>query len=337
MHKKQWMDEITREIIRTANTLNEENAEQGVQNLRHYITIWEALRQLPDKDTKDSGRDPGEIRESRDEANQVYIGQFQRQLSGGTLGSFRIFVPESVVRNLRLAQGDWVRAKAMKSIVVKHGMLRTLYDYSVVRKEEGEEESDRMTLPLCRVKYDPYEDTFFLDTKGLGRIAIGDHDVSQLDLEEGDRVDYAYRRGEPARGRVVWKYRLPSDPVELQEPDRPVDALQAEGFFADRSLVIVGVMKEALKMQGEVEEYGGLVSFLTGDERFDIMERIGTSCDTVVVILDALTPHGLNKISDIGKKYALPMLFTRDRSPEEMVQLLLENRGTVPGEAVDGS
>lgn len=79
--------------------------------------------------------------------------------------------------------------------------------------------------------------------------------------------------------------------------------------------MIVGELQDALRVQEEIEEYGGDVSFLTGDERFDIMERIGTAGITVVVVLDALTPHGLSKINDISEKYRLPVLYTKIPTP----------------------
>lgn len=330
MNTKQWMEEIKTEILHTAQALGQENLADTTHRLRQYVTILEALQQLAGPHEPESRRSAGDIVEINDPINHLYQGRFSRKLSGGTIGSAQIFVPESVVRNQRIDEGDWVRAKAIKSIVQKSGNLRTLYEYTIVQKNEEITEGNRTLLRFCKVEYDPQEDHLFLDTPEYGRLPIADSDARHLDIGEGDLVDFAFYKNEAEKGKAIWKYKLPPVPIRIPEAER-LDRTMAKQFFPERSYVVVGELKEALRVQEEIEENGGLVSFLTGDERFDIMERIGTAGDTVVVVLDTVTPHGLNKINDIGEKYRLPMLFTRDAEAEPFLQLLMEENPVVPG------
>ena len=88
----------------------------------------------------------------------------------------------------------------------------------------------------------------------------------------------------------------------------------AQAFFPARSYVIVGELQDALRVQEEIEEYGGDVSFLTG------------------VVLDALTPHGLSKINDISEKYRLPILYTKNTDAPRFLTLLMETEPITPHE-----
>lgn len=329
MNAKRWTEEIKKEIVKLANSMNEDSMEQDTGTLRQYVNILDALQKLPANEAQVAASTDGEMQEMKDDVNHVYIGRFRRELSGGTIGSFRIFVPESVVRNLRMEEGDWIRAKAVKSVVLKNGNMRTMYDYTLAQKTDETVQSSRSVRPFCRVSYDPYEDRLYIETEDLERIMIADNDVRHLDLGEGDLVDYAFDPDEPFAGRVVWKYKLPVVPADPEETGE-IDIDKARLFFPERSFVVVGELQDALRIQDEIEEHGGLVSFFTGDERFDIMERIGTSADTVIVILDSVTPHGLSKINDIGEKYRLPMLYTRDTKTEALLKMLIDGRAEVP-------
>ncbi len=335
MDTKKWLEEIKREMDKTLRNMQADTLPADADTLAQYVKILEALGKLSGNQTETNAQtEAGEMHEVKDEINHVYIGRFKRELSGGTIGSFRIFVPESIVRNLRLEHGDWVRAKAIKSVILKNGNLRTMYDYSLAQKAEEKQECRRRMFAFAETRYDPYEDLLYIEEKAdedTRRIPLADNDIRNLDIGEGDLIDYAYYENELEKGRAVWKYKLPGKPVEPGTEDT-LNVPAAQAFFPARSYVIVGELQDALRVQEEIEEYGGDVSFLTGDERFDIMERIGTAGDTVVVVLDALTPHGLSKINDISEKYRLPVLYTKNTDAPRFLTLLMETEPITPHE-----
>jgi preprotein translocase subunit SecA len=104
-----------------------------------------------------------------------------------------------------------------KSVILKNGNLRTMYDYSLAQKAEEKQECRRRMFAFAETRYDPYEDLLYIEEKAdedTRRIPLADNDIRNLDIGEGDLIDYAYYENEPEKGRAVWKYKLPGKPVE---------------------------------------------------------------------------------------------------------------------------
>lgn len=212
MYKK-WLDEIRREIQSTCVHIQLENLEETSKRMRAFASILEGIHTLHtlDDDTEVFFADEQEVKDIQDDANQIYVGQFERELIGGRIGSAKIFVPESIVRRLSIEEGDWVRAKGNKTILLKNGSMRTLYDYVPLEKAEKIPETDRVQIEFQRVEYDDMDEVYYLqptedDFQGE-RVVISEKDRRNLYIEEDDLVDYAYFKSDPFEGRLIWKHK----------------------------------------------------------------------------------------------------------------------------------
>lgn len=336
MDKIKLLNEIKNEMMSILSKMDSSTLTGDFEKLSAYLSILKGLKELPAESPK-GGKlelaDPESGREIKDEVNHLYIGRFKRELTGGTIGSFRIFVPESVVRNLRLQEGDWVRAKGLKSVVMKNGNLRTLYDYSVAKRIKEPLLTPRRELSYVRVQYDESALLYYIDVterlENYGRLVISERDMHNLDVSEGDLVDYAYFEDEPTTGKVVWRHKLN---VPIQEPvessELPAFA-EASAHFRDRSYVVVGTMKEALVAQEAIEDFGGQLGFLSGDEHSDVMERVATDADEIIIIVDSIAPAGLRKIREIGGQNRLPMRYLQDCNTNTMLMTLLKKEAII--------
>lgn len=318
MDQKKLLEEVRQGIIRSAGQLRLETLRIETKKLNSYVLILQALSELimHTESTEYSDAESEGVTETKDEINHVYTGIFKRELTGGTIGSFKVFVPESVVRNQRLQEGDFVRAKGLKSIVLRNGNIRTLYDYSAIKRVSEPLPTSRRELNFICVQFDEQLGLFYIDVQdeveNYDRLVLAERDVKQLEISQGDWIDYAYFENEPSAGRVIWKHKLG---YQLQDAVNSVEApslVEGTSFFRDRTLIVVGTMQDALPVQEAIEEYGGEIGFLSGDERFDTMERVAQTGDELIVIVDSIAPYGMKKIRDIGEKLELPMLFIRD-------------------------
>lgn len=332
MDKLRILEEIKKDIVASVSTLRIETLSREVRKLSSYISILQAINDLPEEsNSKDESAslDTSGTEEVKDDINHLYTGRFHRELTGGSVGSFRVFVPESVVRNLRLQDGDWVRAKGLKSIVLRNGNIRTLYDYTLLRRTTEILPSERKELNLIRVHYDDELSHHYIDVQdeieNYDRLVLNERDIKQLEIGQGDWVDYAYYESEPSAGRVIWKHKLPYQLLEMTEPQEPPSLAEGAAFFRDKGIVVIGTLNDALPIQEAIEEYGGQLSFLGGDERFDTMERVAQAGDELVVVVDSIAPSGMKKVQDIAERLRLPILYVRDMDKNRFLVTLMHN------------
>lgn len=213
MNQKLWLDEIKKDLEETVYTLNWGNLDDVSKKMTAYAKLLEGMAALQGigNTTEVFFADEQEIKDTKDNLRQIYVGEFRRELVGGRIGSADIFVPESIVRKLSIEQGDWVRAKGVKSILMKNGAMRTLYDYVPLQKAEEAKDTGRIQIDFQRVRYDEDKKAFYIDPKTADfndkPIVITEKDRRNLYLEEDDLVDYAYYKEAPYEGRVVWKHK----------------------------------------------------------------------------------------------------------------------------------
>lgn len=143
-------------------------------------------------------------------------GVFHRNLSNGIIDNRfgeRIFVPESIIRELDMEQGDVVQYIELST----NSLGKTFYEYEILHKSTKEVETDRVEFNNAVVERDPYDNSLCI-TESIAGIPIAskqsafisyvipEHVVDRFDLRVGSIVDVAWKKDKPGETfKIVWK------------------------------------------------------------------------------------------------------------------------------------
>ena len=170
LQKEKILQEVKRDMLDLIEELSFENLDSNTSIINQYISFLKNLKSLPNKARNKAEDNIIEIRENGfreiyDEKSNIYLGEFKRELAGGTVGSFKIFMPEFIVRELDVKNGDWVRAKGVKSMVLKNGTIRTLHEFDIAQRIEKEKPTDRIELKFANVEYDESLNGYYIQAR----------------------------------------------------------------------------------------------------------------------------------------------------------------------------
>lgn len=141
--------------------------------------------------------------------------EFRRKLVGGYImgaayDGGNVFVNELTVMKLRLENGDKLAVKARPS------GQDYMYDYHIVEKSKNPE-TDRVQIDNCLAeKIDgqfcvrkQYTDSGVAPINighGITVLYLGEQDVTNKQIQEGDLINIAFYIGNPEHVRVLWKH-----------------------------------------------------------------------------------------------------------------------------------
>lgn len=338
VEKEKILERAKEDMLELVEELSFENLDNNASVINQYIAFLKNLKALPSKTQKKNNDNIIEIREDNlreiyDEKSNIYLGEFKRELAGGTVGSFKIFMPEFIVRELDVKNGDWVRAKGVKSMVLKNGTIRTLYEFDIAQRIENEKPTDRVELKFANVEYDSSLNAYYIQAsyqESLSmRVMIPEKDVKTFDISEGDLVDYAYWEEELLDGKFIWKHQVDFDIVEppkiiKQDNRKNGEELEYEETTLLEGMTIVVAGCESMKNTYEevVNKNSGEFIFVTGDERPEFMERNIRDSDLIITIIDYIGHGGMNKVRDISKKHEIPIVYTRKMGRSSFLKII---------------
>lgn len=246
---------------------------------------------------------------------------FRRLLSGGTLNSDMIYVPEKAIRQLDICHGDLVRAILMK----KHHE-KNIYRYEVVESKNSPDPCERNQFSYGIVKYNESSHSHYADediyhnpllVDGVHSIALlSERDEETYNIMTGDIVDIAWYDGELSKARVIWKHKtdymieVKTDDQKIkQNKERKTDSTPAneelEPKLSGKQICLIGAEPYHAEFKKVVEERGGTLIPMSGKEKKVRINKIVRKSDACIVAIQhvshdaSIYSHTIAKASNI--------------------------------------
>lgn len=332
---KEIRDDLTNVILR----LTPENYLECFEEIKNYGVLLKWLRENLPKEPEIAedislGSASQLPREIYDNDNNLYIGMFNRKLVGGEFGSFAIFVPEKIVRDLEIEDGDWVKARIKNSYKALNGVVKNTYNFEVIRRAEEKHETTRREMKFAIVQWEKdLKEYYIVDPEESGlktKILISNRTVENMHLEEGDVVDYAYYEGEKLSGRVVWKHPTDYDEKSAPKPksfykvsdSNSENTEDMEPVLEGQIIAVVGYESMKTAFEEVVVDRKGEFLFLSGDETPIALESNLREVSRIILFPEFVSHGAMFTIKDIAKQYEIPISYPKKIGKSGFARLL---------------
>lgn len=243
-------------------------------------------------------------------------------LTGSTTNS--VYVPESAIRELDLADGDIVSAE-----VIPGGTnSKPFYKYCLERKGKPLKEAIRKEFQFGIVYYDEELKRFYVEKSVNGenlriadsptRFMISQEDVRQYNLKSDDIIDVAWYHNNFNKGRISWKYGV-SELTEsksttskkiLQRKTNETKTIKVKQTFAKtlegKRICLVGVEPYHAQYKTLIESRGGeLIAMTSQMSKISINAAIRKS-DLVLVGISHTSHSASIYSNERAKHYSIP-------------------------------
>lgn len=177
--------------VRTGSMKQEDDDRKAISNSDQDTTSKELLKPASESFTPITSQDKRYIRD-----------RFSQKLKGGMLGE--AFVPEKIIRELDLQDGDWVQASAHN----KHQPFR--YKFEILSKKTDPLSVRNVAKKVPVITRNDLNYLFISvpdNEYGLKvDVKLSTQDVASFRIKEGDLIDYSYYDKKISDGRVIWKH-----------------------------------------------------------------------------------------------------------------------------------
>lgn len=323
MNKNYMVNEIKSEMKTCIDGMTGENLFERRGRIEKLFDLMELLYDI-ESDTTYS--EAPQISANDDD---YYVGRVRLRLGGGTLGDDNVFIPEKVLRLQNIGEGDEVRAKVVKQ-VYNNNHLKNIYNYELLQKAEETPESERRVIPYARVLYDPDFRGLYIEGEGEeGSLRINLEDVSlgNLNVGEGDIVDYAYWQRDPQGGRVIWIHNMDGENVLTTDYDNDLVPVDDDEFLEHLQLSVFGKGDVVTEQINALKDAGSDVVHV-GEVSKESIESNLDGADLALVYLNSVQPADVKRIRDGVRKRDLDVLFIQDEDYDNLLAAIhdkLEN------------
>ena len=278
-----------------------------------------------------------EPKEDIDELASIFDGEkeligypFERKLTGGFLikgtPSENIFVPESIIRELDIQEGDLVSAEIKEGSRNNH---RNYY-YRIIEKNDKPIDTKRIEFKYGVVEFDVTSSRFVvsedinkeslrLEGGEIMTYIITDREASQFSLVHGDIVDISWYEGSFEKAKVIWKHFIEDIPSKETESERIMNHKKENGnnkkstsedsiekTLEEKKIVLVGLEPFWDKYKKLVEERGGTFEGVESGRHKTSMSAAIRKADLVVVGI-SYTSHDASIYANARcKHYSVP-------------------------------
>ncbi|MDD7363185.1 MAG: hypothetical protein SPI65_02805 [Peptoniphilus sp.] len=311
MNKQYMENEIKNEMKRCIENTDSLNLFERRARLEK---LFDLLELLYDVETEGGDREGDRATSGDYGDDEHYTGRVHLKLGGGTLGEERVFIPEKVLRLQNISEGDKVRATVVKR-VYSNNHLKNIYSYELLEKATESVESERRVITYARVLSDDDFHGLYIEGEGDDgplRIDLEDSARGNLNVDEGDIIDYAYWQRDPDGGRVIWIHNIDGDNIltsydnnDVEEEDRP------EQFLQNARLTVFGKGEVVEEHVEAMREAGSDVEHVEDASEEDVESRLD-GAELVLVYLDSVLPPEVKKIRDSVRRKGLNVLFIQD-------------------------
>ena len=317
MNKNHMVNEIKNEMKNCIDGIGSDNLFERRGRMEKLFDLMELLLDI---ETDGGFQDRAPQAANDDEG---YVGRVHLRLGGGTLGDDNVFIPEKVLRMQNIGEGDEVRATVVKR-VYNNNHLKNIYNYELLEKATEVTESERRTIAYARVLYDPDLSGLYIEGEGDDgalRVNLEDVSLGNLNVDEGDIIDYAYWQRDPEGGRVIWIHNM--DGENVLTADFESAAVEDDEFLNQLALAVFGrgpVVAEQVKALREA----GSDAVLMEDGSSESLEESLDDADLVLVYLNSVAPADVNRIRDEVDSRDMDVLFIQDEDFDNILAAIHE-------------
>lgn len=272
--------------------LSIENVSDQRVMMNHYFDLLENLILVKDPFLNDDDDEVQEIIQDDSKGDLLptkpNIFRVDRKLRGGYIPELNQFIPEGIIRNLNLDNGDLVRVES-----VPYSMDR--YNFYFEKKGEGIPAPGRVQINYCLVEKDG--DLLVVNQSfenGKQNIRIGelpftfivkDEDRRFFELQENDLIDIAYYDGKPETMKVIWQHQLddsnnsPAKSGIYKSKIKGIESLVLK-TLQDKKILVVGCEPRKAIFQKTIEDRGG--TFLWSEVADEALIR---KADIIIILI----------------------------------------------------
>lgn len=354
---------VKNELIELTRELTADTFLQTKQSMQQYLEFYEDYKDLPfahadqvllsgtsneslnDKEVPENdatvikeivNQPESELKEVYLPKENLFIGQVSLRISGGTVGSFELYIPESVIRRLDLQEGDWV--KATQKYGYNHSQNRQKYFFELIEPADDDYPSIRQTLQFAKVERDPSVNRLFIkstfDQELPVTILLDERRLGNLHLVEGDIIDYAYSNNDYFNGRVIWKYDtetaeanrtlesklLTKTTKDNKELNSKQNEEEIKVDLTGKKIVVAGFQSNKNGYIDTISQCGGECIFLTGDEPEAYLQRMIEQSFMSFVMYGFISHDAMNKIKEIAKDCQVKVEFAHSIGRTKMLR-----------------
>lgn len=252
--------------------------------------------------------------ESGDEVDIKVAYRFDRKIRGGYIQEIDAFVPEKIVHELDLHDGDLLYATKIRE--VQDGPDH--YEYEVADRGPGKPPKGIVEVKWGLVEYYPAAPSGFAVTKtATGEsinldgeklaLYISDDDANQFKIQENDVIDIAFYENNPENPKVRWRHSFSETRQIESTTPRPSGYYknkksdgkeEVDQVFEGKTICCMGYEPGWSDFRDEVERRGGEFIGVTGRESRDSLAGILKRSDCLIITLGHVG-HG-------GTQWAVP-------------------------------
>lgn len=323
MNKNYMVNEIKNEMKACIDGINGNNLFERRSRVEKLFDLAELLYDIETETTYSEA--PRVAVNDED----YYVGRVHLRLGGGTLGDDNVFIPEKVLRLQNIGEGDQVRAKVVKQ-VYNNNHLKNIYNYELLEKTTEIVESERRVIPYARVLYDPDFRGLYIEGEGengVMRVNLEDVSLGNLNVGEGDIVDYAYWQRDPEGGRVIWIHNMDGENVLTAGYDNEPSPVEDDEFLEHLQLSVFGNGPVVSEQVNALKDGGSDVVHIDEASEENIESNLD-GADLVLVYLNSVRPADVKRIRDGVRKRDLDVLFIQDEDFDNILSAIhdkLEN------------
>ena len=374
------MENILKETINTMketiNKLDLTNIKETKEELRRYFIVIETIASF-EKSTSAEKLIEEEIVESEEEKPAftitkkvieqkeletiteepvsepalAYAFPFERKLSGGFLRTNNleddIFVPEKVVRELDISEGDMVFADE----IATDYSGRVSYHYEVIEYtgEESKKDNGRRDFSFAIVEEDESTGRFVIyenihkeklrtEDGDITSYILNDKEIQQFNIYEGSIVDLAWYANAFDTARVIWHYHISDVQEEKATESKRILSYNKQNSSSDKkvkvvveqmlegkTICLIGLEPYWSKYRELVEERGGNIELVESNRHKTSMTAAIRRSDLVVVGISH-TSHAASQYANRrAKVYDVPFTSISGYGGETFLNAVLEN------------
>lgn len=339
---------IKEELIEIVTSLTINNISEFVNHVSSQLNILEAIENakfLPSTSNKTEEKNtilkkapdaPETLAQSfvdyisPDE--KIIRGVFKQNLRGGTIHKNKtVYVPERLVRDLDIQEGDYVEAKQ-----ISYDNGRPQYEYQVLTKNVSPPKNHRELASFKIVdSHSDFPDRLCITLENEDCLSItvllSDEDISNFKIKKGDIIDYAFRKDSPQNGRTVWKYSLyEKNSVNIDYHNKNKEKKEKQikeiknyaPIFQDLHILMIGGENQNLQrnVEKEVLKRKGFFDFCSGDEpEKTIISKIRKS-QIVIVYTESISHKAMHLAKETCKKEGIQISFTKNMGGSSFVK-----------------
>lgn len=308
-----------------------EEVEEEVEVRFEQQVIEEVVAHTREAEAEKKERDASVLKDlagSFEETKLALGYPLSRNLYGGFLltgsSTNSIYVPESIIRELELNDGDVISAE----VIPGGSHLKPFYKYNRLRKGSPLKTAVRQEFQFGIVAYDEELKRFYVEqdinknnlrvNESPNRFMISEEDARSYNLKVDDVVDVSWYENNFTKGRTIWKYNVSELPTKETSVSKKMLAYKqsetklakekevALEDFTGKRICLVGVEPYHSDFKEIVESRGGRLVALTSLTKKVTMNASIRKADLVVVGISHTSHDASQYANERAKKYEVP-------------------------------